>query len=111
MKIRMRSDDGLGGAHLSVHPWFAQPGDEADVPEAEGWALVENGYADVLDIDDPDPNQGDGDGEGQAEDQEPASPAEDHQPETEQAVDPLLTEQRATAKAPVKRAAATKRSS
>lgn len=111
MKIKMRSDEGLGGAHLSVHPWFAQPGDEADVPEDEGWALVQNGYADVLDIDDQDPTE---DPDEDAGDQAPVSPTEDHQPETEQAVEALVTEQRATAQAPVKapaKRAAAKRSS
>lgn len=107
MKIKMRSDAGLGGAHLSVHPWFAQPGDEADVPEDEGWSLVHNGYADVLDIDEEDEDQ---DAAGGEPADVPASPTEDHQPPTETAVEPLVTEQRASAKAPVKRTAA-KRSS
>lgn len=98
MKIRMRSDAGLGGAHLSVHPWFAQPGDEADVPEEEGWSLVQNGYADVLDLDEDDTPA-------VAKDETPESPTEDHNPPTETAVQPLVTEERATAKAPAKRAA------
>lgn len=104
MRIKMRSDEGLGGAHLTVAPFFALPGVVVDgVPEDEGWSLIQNGYADVLELDD----------EEDSDEEAAESPTPDHKPTTEKAVEPMVTEQRqpgatGTAKAPAKRAASSR---